>query len=545
MKIRGLWMWIGLILVGISLRLVSPALAQTPAVPTTPARAIGEAIEDVIEDAAEAVETIEERKEQEEALDEAAAEEASEDDALPDPKVTPIGVDGGAGGHVVVLPIEGTIDLGIAPFVARVLEENASASAIILDIDTLGGRVDAAVQVRDALLDAKPPVIAYIDRRAISAGALIAYSADTIVFAPGATMGAATPITQGGDGQAEAVDEKYTSYMRAEMRATAEANGRDPTLAEGMVDRTIVVDGLVDEEHLVTVTTDQAVRHGLADGVAATLPELLEDLGLHLAEEEKAEENWGEDIARILTEPTLSGMLMSIGMLGILIELYTPGFGLAGGLGVLCLSLFFGGHVAANLAGWEEVILLGGGLVCLAAEIFIIPGFGVVGIAGVLLVLGALSLSLVGLPIDLSWGFGLITDALERVLLSMAATIAVLVALIKFLPERALPGWLILRTRLGDTKPAEPTAPEDWVANPQQAHLVGAEGTAVTDLRLAGKAEINGIVVDVVSLHEYIDKGTPVVVSEVEGVRVVVTRAAESSPPEASEPNPTPQADPE
>lgn len=439
--------------------------------------------------------------------------------------------DGGLGGEVVIIPIDGTIDMGLAPFVRRAVKEHPNASAIVLDVDTFGGRVDAAVQIRDALLEAGPPVIAFVDRRAISAGALITYSADQIFFAPGSSMGAATPITIE-NGEAESVDEKMTSYMRAEMRATAEANGRRGDIAESMVDRTLAVDDIIGEGKLLTVTTEEAVRIGLADGTAATLQELLEQVGLDRADRVRLETSWAEDLARIFTDPTVSGLLMSVGMLGLLMELYTPGFGITGAIGITCLALFFGGHMLADLAGWEETLILVGGLALLAVEIFVIPGFGIVGVLGITLIIVALSLSMVGMPLEVSWDLGLLGSAFERVMISLAGTIVGMALLIRFVPARMLPNWLILRTKLssGLTPPSGPEA-NAVRSNPDQAALVGKEGEALTDLRPAGKARIGAHVVDVVSLHEYITRGTPVRVVEVEGIRVVVGRLEEQLEP--------------
>ena len=429
--------------------------------------------------------------------------------------------DGGLGREVIVLPIEGTVDMGQAAFVRRVVRDNPNAAAIVLKIDTFGGRVDAAVQIRDALLDAKPPVIAYIDRRAISAGALITYAADHIVFAPGSSMGAATPITIE-DGEAEAVDEKMTSYMRAEMRATAEANGRRGDIAEAMVDRTLAVEGVIEEGKLLTVTTDDAVRIGLADGTADTLQDLLETVGLERAERVQVITSWAEKLARILTDPTVSGLLMSIGMFGLIIELYTPGFGVTGAIGLTCLALFFGGHMVAELAGWEETLMMLAGLTLLGIEIFIIPGFGIVGILGIGLIIGALSLSLVGMPLAVSWDLGLLGDALGRVTVSLALTIVAVALFMRFFPARLLPDWLVLRAKLpvGASTVAETrTTTHDG--------LVGQTGEALTDLRPSGKARIGAQVLDVLSLHEYILRGAAVRVIEVEGTRIVVCRADE------------------
>ena len=423
---------------------------------------------------------------------------------------------------VVILPIDGTIDMGLAPFVRRVLAEHPDADAIILDVDTFGGRVDAAVQIRDALLDAGPPVIAYVHPRAISAGALISYAADHIVFAPGGSMGAATPVQQNDEGGMEAVDEKMTSYMRAEMRATAEANGRDGDLAEAMVDRTIVVEGVVDDTKLLTATTDLAVRLGLADAVHEDLDGLLEDAGLAEAGQVEATTYWAEELSRFLTDPAVSGILMSLGMLGLLVELYSPGVGLPGAVGVLCLGAFFGGHLIADLAGMEELVLLAIGLVALGLEVFVIPGFGIAGVIGIVSILSALSLSLVGMPLGVSWELGFLGDAMTTVLVSVAVTIVLMGLLVRFLPRRAMPGWLVLQTRLGRADAPPKEADLEFQTAPDHGRLVGRTGVAETDLRLSGKARIDGRVIDVVSAHAYLKRGAAVRVAEVEGARVVV-----------------------
>ena len=436
---------------------------------------------------------------------------------------------GGRSGPVVVLPIRGTIDMGLAPFVRRVLAEHPDAAAIVLDVDTFGGRVDAAVQIRDALLAAEPPVIAYVHPRAISAGALIAYAADHIVFAPGGSMGAATPVQQGEDGGMVAVDEKMTSYMRAEMRTTAEVNGRDGALAEAMVDRTLVVEGVVDETKLLTATTDLAVQLGIADAVHDSLTEMLEDVGLEDAEVLDAEAYWAEELARFLTDPAVSGILMSLGMLGLLVELYSPGVGLPGTVGVLCLAAFFGGHLIADLAGMEELVLLAIGLVALGLEVFVIPGFGVAGVVGIVAILGALSLSLVGMPLGVSWELGFLGDALATVLVSTAATIVMMALLVRFLPRQAMPGWLVLRTQLGQEATPPAASETDFHTAPDRSPLLGLEGQAETDLRLAGKARLDGRVVDVVSAHAYITRGTRIRVTRVEGARVVVEASTDGN----------------
>ncbi len=439
--------------------------------------------------------------------------------ALPD-------LSGAADRPVVIVPIDGTIDLGLAPFVQRAIDEHPDAAAIVLDVDTFGGRVDAAVQIRDSLLATDIPTVAFVNRRAISAGALISLATDTIIFTPGATMGAATPITLEG-GEAAPVEEKMVSYMRSEMRATAEATDRDGDIAEAMVDASIEVEGISEAGKLLTLTTDNAVSAGVADGVADSLGAALDELGLATAERISVEASWAESLARLLTQPELAGMLMSLGFLGIMIELYSPGFGLPGAVGVTSLVLFFFGHMTVHLAGWEELILLLAGLVALGLEAFVIPGFGIAGVSGILLVLAALTLALIGAPLELAWDLGLFTDALGRVIVFLGGAAAVMTGLMFVLPQRKLPSWLVLDTRLDDNAPgtisAQAGSAED---HGPRAELLHREGIAHTDLRLSGKAVFDGLVVDVVSQHEYIDRGTPVRVVELEGMRVVVARIA-------------------
>lgn len=436
----------------------------------------------------------------------------------------------GRGANVLVLKISGTIDLGLAPFVERALREAGSIEAIVLDVDTFGGRIDAAVQIRDAILAANVPTIAYINRRAISAGALISLAADTIVFAPGGSMGAATPV-QIKDGQAEAVGEKTVSYMRAEMRATAEAKGRSGAVCEAMVDADVEIDGVTPKGKLLTVSAKEAEEFGLSAAQASTLNELLENVGLTHALIQTPEVTWSEKLARFLTDPTVSGILMSIGMLGIVVELWSPGFGLPGIVGILCLGGFFGGHYVANLAGSVELILLLVGLMLLALEVFVIPGFGVCGISGIFCVILGLTLSTTGLPLITAWEIGEFSSALGKVLISLCVTILLLVFVIRFLPKSAVGRHLVLNSSLakngvhpGDAGQA---APEQW------AEYVGLTGVAQTDLHMAGKARIGGDLVDVVSQGDYINAGEAIRVIQVEGVRIVVVRDAQNSEKEA------------
>ncbi|MGB7948234.1 MAG: NfeD family protein [Candidatus Binatia bacterium] len=417
---------------------------------------------------------------------------------------------------VFVAPIEGIIDLGLAPFVQRILNEatDAGASAVILEINTFGGRVDAAVLIRDALLNAKVMTVAFVNKRAISAGALIALATEKIIMADGGTIGAATPVQIGQPGSpAQPVEEKTVSYVRKEFRATAESRKRPPLIAEAMVDADVEIRGLIQKGKLLTLTTGEALKHKVADFRADTLEAALERLGLAGAEVRRASPNWAENLVRFLTHPVVSSLLITIGMLGIILEIRTPGFGVPGALGVTTLALFFWGHWLVQLAGWEELLLVASGIVLLVLEIFVIPGFGLAGILGIGALLAGLSLSYVGA--GASWEF--ILRAAGRVVFSLLLALVASLALLRFLPRLPFGRRLILETGL--------PANQGYASAPESdSHWLGKSGTALSPLRPAGIAEIEDQRVDVVSDGEFIDSGEPIVVTRVDGNRIVVRR---------------------
>jgi membrane-bound serine protease (ClpP class) len=417
---------------------------------------------------------------------------------------------------VHVLAIEGMIDLGLAPFVARALTEAAAsgAAAVVLDINTLGGRLDAALLIRDALLQARVPTVAFVDRRAISAGALISLAAEKIAMAGGATIGAATPVELGGPGQpSQPVAEKAVSYVRKEFRATAETRGRPPLVAEAMVDADVEIPGVIAKGKLLTLTTDEALKQGIADFRAEDLQAVVTGLGLAGATLRHVSPNWAERLVRFLTHPVLSSLLMTVGILGIIVELRTPGFGVPGALGLASLGLFFWGHWLVRLAGWEELLLVGLGLVLLGAEVFLLPGFGVAGSLGAVALVAGLGLSLLGAAP--TWSA--VLAALGRVAVSLLMALGGGLLVLRLLPRLPFGRRLVLSTAL-EASTTEPP--------PSGAPRVGRHGTAVTPLRPAGIATIDGARVDVVSDGDYIASGEPVVVTRLEGNRVVVRRPA-------------------
>lgn len=418
------------------------------------------------------------------------------------------------GGRLVYrVPVQGVIELGLAPFIERSLREAtvAGADAVILDIETPGGRVDAAQRIANALRDSEVPTYAFVNRRAISAGAMISLATDGIFMREGAIMGAATPVS----GEGEKLPEKYVSAMRSEMRALAEARGLDPRIAEAIVDEDIEIDGVIDRGKLLTLTAAEAAELGYAAQVA-DWDELVSVLGLADAEVHTTEVNWAESVVRFLTHPVVSPLLLSLGLLGLLIEIKTPGFGVPGAAGLLSLAMFFGSHTIIGLAGWEEVILLIAGLALLTVEMFIVPGFGVFGIAGILGILASMYLSMIG---ELATGadYGQAAGALS------ASLLIVLVL-----------GWVLVRTlprsgrfrRSGILLAEDASRSTGYISAAARPELVGAVGVALTDLRPAGAAEINGERIDVVAESNWISAGTSITVVRSDGYRVVVRAVA-------------------
>lgn len=308
---------------------------------------------------------------------------------------------------VYVVPIQSTIDLGIPAFVNRAIDaaENNNAELIIFDIETFGGRVDAATQVKDAISSTDIQTIAFINRRAISAGSLISLSCNKIYMTSGATIGATSVVDMSGEKQAE----KSQSYMREEMAATAEQSGKNTTIARGMVDEELsfeylVVDGdsmKVDdiegrkEGKLITLTTELALKYKIADGTSESIEDILLDLSIENYDIITLDENWSEDLVRILTDPVVSSLLTTFGTIGIISELYSAGWGIGGTIGIICLTLALGAGYLTKLASATDLLIIFSGLTLLLVEFVAIPGFGVFGIIGLVILFYGLYLLLI------------------------------------------------------------------------------------------------------------------------------------------------------
>ncbi|MEL6443118.1 MAG: NfeD family protein [Bacteroidota bacterium] len=423
-------------------------------------------------------------------------------------------------GSVYEVPIEGMIDNALARYLDRALTdaEANDAALVVMHIDTFGGLVDAADEIRKRLLDTPIPTVAFIDRNAASAGALISFAADKIVMAPGSSIGAATAV----DGAGEKAPEKIQSYMRGLMRSTAEANGRDPDLAEAMVDERIVVEGVVDEGELLTLSTSEAVSLGLADAEAPTLDALLKLLAVDDQALVEHRASRPEQILRFLGSPVVASILMLMMMGGLYFELQTPGVGFAGAMAFVGASMFFAPHYLLGLVESWEIVLFSVGVLLLFAEIFVVPGFGVAGILGIVCTVGALFAALVP-NVGLDFPDGL---AMARASATLAATLVLLVALAfslgRMLPTSKRFGALVLNPEL--------TAAEGYTSAASDDGLLGLTGRTLTGLRPAGVAELGSQRVQVVSQGTFIDEGVEVEVVSVRGARVEVKPVVRETP---------------
>ncbi len=360
---------------------------------------------------------------------------------------------------VVIVPIEGTVDEGMAHLVKRSVDRaNAiHAAAIVLDVNSPGGLVASVFEIEDALRSAQVPVIAYVSERAYSAASLITLSAQRIIVAPGASIGAAEPIPN---------TPKEVSALTAEFESTAERNHHNPTIAAGMVDRNVVIPGLKARGTILTLDTAQALRYHIAIAIEPTLNAALADVKLQNNPRETEQYTLGERIARFATDPTVSGILLSIGTLGIIVELWTL-HGVAGAIGIAALALFFGAHYYAGFSNIWVIVLALGGLLLIVWELHVVPGHGLPGMLGVI----ALVLAVV-----FAFGFPYFFVGMETFGFSILATLVLFLVIMRFLPENA---WM---RRLALAHVQGP----DYVSSRSFSDLQGQTGIAASYLRPSG-----------------------------------------------------------
>lgn len=401
------------------------------------------------------------------------------------------------------IPIENEIEKGLYEFLKRSFNEalENNASAIVLEIHTPGGYVDVAYDIGKLIDETPKPtrIIAFINSKALSAGAYIALHAEHIYMTPNATMGAAQIVDMNGN----AANEKVHSAWIKEMQAVAESTKRNPTIARAMADPTVdLPDYNSPRGKLLTLTADEALKTNYSSGTVNNLSDVLKLEGLENSEVLSLEETFAEKLARFLTNPIIVTLLLSIATLGLVIELFSPGFGAPGTMGIISLVLFFFGHTVAGFAGYETIILFIIGSILLLAEAFV-PG-GIVGLIG-----GSM------MVISLLFAGENIVHMAYSLLIAMAIAIIGMVVLVKFFEKNLhIFSKLVLRDAT--------TTEEGYVSNVNRIDLIGKEGKTLTPLRPSGTVLINDERIDVVTEGNYVDSDKKVKIIEVEGSRIVV-----------------------
>lgn len=402
---------------------------------------------------------------------------------------------------VYIIPIEDEVERGLEAFLIRSTNEaiENNADHIIFEVDTPGGRVDSAGQIGKLLQSLDIPTTAFVINQALSAGSYIALNSETIYMKPIATMGASGVITSDGN----AADKKAQSAWIAAMKGAAESHGRDPKYAIAMADASVDLPELgAPKGEFLTLSPKAALEVGYAEGIVEDRTELLAALDLSNAKIKETTVSFAEEIARFVTSPIVIPILLSIASLGLIVEIYTPGFGVAGSMGLIALGLFFYGHVIAGLAGMEAITLLIVGIILIIIEFFVVSGF--LGILGGVAIIVSLLLA----------GYDITQMAIS---ISIACIVAILFAIILFKwvgTNRGILKKIILRDRT--------TTELGYISTDNQIELVGQIGIAATDLRPAGIVDLEDDRIDVVSEGGYIDKGKKVKIIEVEGMRIVV-----------------------
>lgn len=410
---------------------------------------------------------------------------------------------------ILVMEIKDVIDPRMHRYVDLALKEaeNIHADIVIIEMDTYGGVLTDAKEIVDKLMHFKKPVWVFIDSDAASAGALISIACDSIYMSPGASIGAATVV----DGQGQKAPDKYQSYMRSIMRATAEENGRDPRIAEGMVDEDIEIEGVKKAGEVITFSTSEALEHGFCEARVESIEEILKRNEVTAYTLHRFELNTPERIISFVLNPVISSILILVIIAGIYFEMQTPGVGFAGLAALVALILYLVPYYLNGLAANWEIIAFFVGLGLIAVEIFVLPGFGIAGIAGIALTVGSLFLIMIN---NDAFDFQFVpkTDLLYALASALGGTLGGMILLLvggSKLPDTRF----FKRVALTDTQ----NRAAGFVSYQYQETLVGKKGTAETVLRPSGKVMIDGKMYDAYTRGDFIEKGAAVEVISEEG----------------------------
>jgi membrane-bound serine protease (ClpP class) len=405
----------------------------------------------------------------------------------------------------------------------KALKEASAMKAdyILIQMNTYGGLLETADSIRTAILNTKIPVWVFIDNNAASAGALISIACDSIYMREGANIGAATVVNQTG----EQLPDKYQSYMRSLMRSTAQATGRNPDIAQAMVDPRIHVEGVNDSGQVVTFTAQEAMKHGYCNAMAENIPGVLKKAGVASYTIHEQQLTATDSIIAFLISPLVAGILIVIIIAGIYFEFQSPGAAFPILIAIIAAMLYFAPHYLEGLAANWEIMIFVAGVILLAVEIFAIPGFGVTGIVGIFMMVMGLTLAMIdntyfefspGATAKLAEAFFIVVIAF---FISVTGSI--------YLTRKLFTG----KTFFGDLALIATQQKNEGFTSADASYndITGKTGIAHTMLRPAGKVMIDGILYDATALTGYIDKGEPVEVVKYETAQIFVKKIRKSS----------------
>ncbi len=387
------------------------------------------------------------------------------------------------------------------------------ADYVILELDTYGGALNDADDIRTRILNFDRPIYTFINKDAASAGALISIACDSIYMAPGSSIGAATVVTQDG----AAAPDKYQSYMRSIMRSTAEAKGRNPRMAEAMVDEDIDLDSIATEGKILTLSTSEAIKYGFCEAEVSGIEEIMKRSGVDDYEITEFKLGATEKIISLFLNPFVSGILILIIVGGIYFELQTPGVGFPILASIIAIILYFVPNYLNGLAENWEILMFVVGIILIALEVFVIPGFGVAGVLGLICTIGSLVLVMLNNDMfDFSFVGG------DQLFISFATVIAGLLGAIIvmfFGGARLLNSNVFKRIALQDVQDTEQGYTSTFY---KEKSMIGLKGKTYTRLRPSGKIEVDGVIFDAFTRGNFIDEGVEIEIISDEGTSLKV-----------------------
>ncbi len=401
-------------------------------------------------------------------------------------------------GSVYLVPVEGEVGPAMEAFVKQSINEAETndARAIIFRINTPGGLVDRAVNIGEAILNTSIDTIAYVNGEAISAGTLITISAEKIYMSPSSTIGAA---------ETRPNEEKYISYWSGKLRNVAQIRGRDPVLVAAMADADIEIEGIIQKGKLLTLTSQEAAELNFIDGITSSIDDILYLSNLQNVPLRELSPSFQLRLASMATSTTATSILLTLGFIGIIVEFFTPGFGMGGVISLSAFTLYFGGLLFAGFSSWVILAVFLIGIILLLVEMFV-PGFGVPGILGIIAIFASIILA-----------SSSIEQALMSIVIAILLTIIAGVLIFKYAPRNnKFFDRITLSTSLS-TKGG-------YISTADYSEYVGKTGVAISPLRPSGSIEIDGRKLDAVSEGDFIERDEQIKVIKVEGSRIIVKK---------------------